>query len=104
MDKDEAEWKEGGEQGAVKKRRRRKKAVSPEEFKDRAKCLAVDALDRLGEIAMDPESAAQHAIPAGKVIIEYAYGRPGTEKETGPGGGIGRVDELIEAITQAARE
>jgi len=88
---------------AVKKRRRRA-VKSAEAFKKRAKGLAMDALDRLGEIALDPKSAAQHATAAGKVIIEYAYGRPGTEKEGAEEAGLCRLDELIGAISEAAQE
>lgn len=91
------------EQGVVKRKRRR--AIrSAEAFKKRAKGLALDALDRLGEIALDPQSAAQHAIPAGKVIIEYAYGRPGMEKDESDEAGLRRLDELIGAISEAAKE
>ena len=83
---DREEIAEGIEQGVKtnemqNSRRRRRRAVkSAEAFRRRAKGLALDALDRLGEIATDPQSAAQHAIPAGKAIIEYAYGKPGTQE------------------------
>ena len=96
---------------------RRKKAARPkkdtvetgcdvptaEEFRVRAKGLAVQALERLGEIALDEESAAQHAIPAGKAIIEYAYGKPLPERST-DADGMARVDEMIDSITEAAQE
>ncbi|MDO4741020.1 MAG: hypothetical protein Q4A66_10165 [Eubacteriales bacterium] len=87
-----------------KKPGRRRARKTAEAFKSRAKELAIGALDRLGEIALDPESAAQHAIPAGKAIIEYAYGKPGTEKDGGPEAGMARLDELIEQLDRAAKE
>ena len=98
MEKDKA----AEEKKAVKKRRRAVK--SAEAFRKRAKGLALDALDRLGEIATDPKSAAQHAIPAGKAIIEYAYGKSGIEKEDGLSEGLDRLDALIGALDRAAKE
>ena len=95
----------GGETEMEEKPKRRRRAVkSAEAFRRRAKGLAMDALDRLGEIATDPQSAAQHAIPAGKAIIEYAYGKPGVEKEDGLSEGLERLDALIGALDKAAQE
>jgi len=76
---------------------------SAEEFRVRAKGLAVQALERLGEIALGEEVGAQHAIPAGKAIIEYAYGKAIADSAE-QNGAIGRVDELLESITEAAQE
>ena len=75
-----------------------------EEFRVRAKGLAVQALERLGEIALDEESAAQHAIPAGKAIIEYAYGKPVPERGADADSGMAQLEEMIDSITEAAQE
>ena len=47
----------------------------PEEFKARAKVLADEALERLGEIMRDPEAKHSDVIRACEILIERAYGK-----------------------------
>lgn len=87
-----------GEEGSAER------VPSAEEFRERAKQIAADVLERLGEIALDPESSAQHAIAAGKAVIEYGYGKPGIDRGSEGTAGLDRVDELLESIAAAARD
>ncbi len=73
-------------------------------FKARAKELAHEALERLGEIAMGAEFAPQHAIPAAKALIEFGYGRAAQEKGDESGAGLGMLDELLGRMGDDGKE
>lgn len=55
----------------------------PDEFKARAKILADEALERLGEIMHDPEAKHADVIRACEILIERAYGKcaPATDED-----------------------
>lgn len=55
----------------------------PDEFKARAKVLADEALERLGEIMRDPGAKHADVIRACEILIERAYGKcvPATDED-----------------------
>ena len=55
----------------------------PEDFKQRAKALADEGLDRLGEIMRDPSAKHSDVIRACEILIERAYGKcvPATDED-----------------------
>lgn len=91
------------EVGTTQQKKAQERTIDAAAFKERARGIAFGALERLGEIATQPDYAPQHAIPAARAVIEYAFGRPATEKGDGTGPGLGMLDELLGAMDEGGR-
>lgn len=75
----------------------------PAEFKEKARGIAWEALERLEEIITNPNTDPAQVIAASRIVIERAYGRPSLDSAEDQGAAaLTKLDLMLAEIDKVA--